>query len=396
MDSIYWIWLSLALGTGAKTKTLLEFFGSPEEIYRCGEVDLYLCPFLSPNRVEKILNTKIGLAEEIAAQCRKNRWQILTPDAPSYPQRLKELEDYPAVLYQEGTLPVFDDEVAVSIVGTREATRSGVAKAYELAFGIAKAGGLVISGGALGIDTAAHKGALAGGGKTVAILGNGLGHTYLPQNKKLRELIAANGALLTENPPFTSPTKYTFPVRNRIISGLSLGTVVVEAGVKSGSLLTASHAKSQGRDLFAVPSEDEYGRSHFGGSAKLIRSGAKPVSCAADILEEYTSRYPQKISVEKSKGNPLKRLELPKNLDQKEDNRRKTEKTVQNPVENVEESALSASEMDIYNSLRKTSYDPDELAALLGMEIRDVMTALLDLEIKGYITNNFGKKYTLV
>ena len=226
----YWVWLQSALGAGARIKEIIEYFGGAKAVYNAGETEWKMSPVFVPRQVEHLKNTPLDVAEDILTVCRLNSWQILTPEDAAYPQRVYEIENPPAALYVSGTLPDIDSSVVIGIVGTRKASDYAVKAADVMSRGISRLGAVVVSGGALGVDTAAHNAALLSGGKTVAVLGCGLGTNYLMENKPLRDAIAANGALVTEFPPFTKASRYTFPIRNRIISALSLGVLVVEAG----------------------------------------------------------------------------------------------------------------------------------------------------------------------
>ncbi|HWQ61793.1 MAG TPA: DNA-processing protein DprA [Negativicutes bacterium] len=220
---------------------------------------------------------------KLAAAWEKKGIGVVCAADEAYPARLRRIFDPPAVLYYRGRLP--RDEQLIAIVGARKASAYGRNAAAMLAAGLAEAGVGVVSGAARGIDSAAHTGALDGGGYTVAVLGCGVDVTYPPENGRLLDRIAEQGMILSEYWPGTSPQANFFPVRNRIISGLARGVVVVEAAVRSGSLITADWALEQGRDVFAVPGSIFSGTSS--GTNRLVKQGAKPVTTAADILEEY-------------------------------------------------------------------------------------------------------------
>ncbi len=210
--------------------------------------------------------------------------KTITPSSSDYPELLKHISDPPSQFWCEGDLQV-TSLPCVAVVGARQCTPYGEKSAFDLSKSLAQAGVVVVSGLALGIDTAAHKGALSGGGKTIAVLGCGIDIPYPSENISLKENISQNGVVISEYAPGTRATAWSFPKRNRIISGLSLGVVVVEAGLKSGSLITANLALQQGRDVFAVPGNISSPLS--AGTHRLIQNGAKLVSCVADILEEF-------------------------------------------------------------------------------------------------------------
>jgi DNA processing protein len=225
---------------------------------------------------------EIDVEEEIEL-CRREGIEILTESDPRYPRMLREIPDPPGVLFVRGALKPADT-LAVGIVGTRHATQYGLRQAERLAGSLARAGLTIISGLARGIDAAAHRGALAAGGRTLAALASGVMNIYPPEHDKLAAEVAACGALLSEQPARAAPLGGTFPQRNRLISGLSLGVIVVEAPQRSGALITARHAMEQGREVFALPGNVDSRCS--GGCHRLIRDGAKLIETADDVLEE--------------------------------------------------------------------------------------------------------------
>ena len=217
------------------------------------------------------------------ALCREHGIDILTMSHASYPRMLREIHDPPGVLFVRGALKP-SDALAISIVGTRHGTQYGLRQAERLAGGLARAGLTIVSGLARGVDAAAHRGALVAGGRTIAVLASGVMRIYPPEHDKLAEEVAACGALVSESPPHSEPLAGTFPQRNRLISGMSLGVIIVEAGQRSGALITARHAMEQGREVFAVPGNVDSRTSR--GCHRLIRDGAKLVESADDVLEE--------------------------------------------------------------------------------------------------------------
>jgi DNA processing protein len=277
--------LSLVPGIGPRlTMALLERFGSPAAVLDAPMSELRHVPGIGAK-----LSQAISLAREqidVAAElelCRGNGISILSPGHDDYPRVLREIHDPPAVLFVRGELKR-QDGLAIAIVGARHATQYGLAQAERLAGSLARAGLTIISGLARGIDAAAHRGALVAGGRTIAVLGSGLLNIYPPEHQDLAVQVAAQGAILSEAPPRAMPMSGAFPQRNRLISGLSLGVVVVEASNHSGALITARHAMEQGREVFAVPGRVDSRVSH--GCHRLIRDGAKLVETADDVLEE--------------------------------------------------------------------------------------------------------------
>ncbi len=277
--------LALVSGVGPRLwQSLLKRFGTPQEVLAAPPSLLRDVPGVGPKLSQKIAaaNTEIDADAEIA-RCRENGVEILTRSHPAYPRSLAEIPDPPALLFMQGTIEPADS-LAIAIVGSRHATHYGLTQAERLAGSLARAGLTVVSGLARGIDAAAHRGALAAGGRTLAILGSGVLNIYPPENRELAFDVRKRGALLSEAPPRGEPLSGAFPQRNRIISGISLGVLVIEASARSGALITARHASEQGRDVFAVPGRVDSRMSQ--GCHRLIRDGAKLVETADDILEE--------------------------------------------------------------------------------------------------------------
>jgi DNA processing protein len=277
--------LSLISGVGPRTrKVLLERFGSARAVLAAAPSELRTVEGVGPKLTHKIASAQndIDVEAEIAL-CRQHGIDILTEADQAYPRSLREIHDPPGVLFIRGALKPCD-ALAVGIVGTRHGTQYGLRQAERLAGGLARAGLTIVSGLARGIDAAAHRGALAAGGRTIAVLASGVMNIYPPEHDALADEVAACGALMSESPPHAQPLSGTFPQRNRLISGLSLGVIVVEAAERSGALITARHAMEQGRDVFAVPGNVDSRASR--GCHLLIRDGARLVESADDVLEE--------------------------------------------------------------------------------------------------------------
>jgi len=284
-DLLHTLRLALIPGVGPRTRqTLLERFGSSEAVLSAAPSQLRDVPGVGPKLTEKIVAAREEIdVEEILALCRRQEVGILVLGDETYPSILRQIVDPPPVLFVRGSLAP-QDGMAIAIVGTRHATPYGLRQAERLAAGLARAGLTIASGLARGIDAAAHRGALAAGGRTLAVLGSGVLSIYPPEHDTLAAEIASHGAVLSEAPPEAAPHSGVFPQRNRIISGLSLGTIVVEAAERSGALITARLAMEQGREVFAVPGRVEDRTSW--GCHRLIRDGAKLVQTVDDVLEE--------------------------------------------------------------------------------------------------------------
>ena len=306
----YWLWLASLKGLGGQTRlALLRHFGDPESVYYADPGEIRLVEHITKEQSAVLENKSMKTAEKILADCQSLDVRILTIHDGEYPGRLKNIYDPPIVLYCRGRLPVFDEEAVVAVVGTRGCTPYGVACARKLGHGLARGGAVVVSGLAAGIDAEATQAALMAGGFTVGVLGNGVDVPYPYACRRLYEDLAMAGVLISEYPPGTRPLGGHFPARNRIISGLSVATVVVEAPEKSGALITAELALDQGRDLFAVPGPIDAPNSI--GCNRLIRDGAGVASDAWDILREYEGRFPGKLTPEGTHETPPERFAAP-------------------------------------------------------------------------------------
>ncbi len=394
----YYIWLRQALGTGAHTERIFSCFTSPEEIFMSNEKSLRLSGVFSSSQIEKIKTTQIDDTYKILASCAEMKIDIITPDMSVYPEKLLETPDFPLVLYTRGDITCFKDKVPISIVGTRKSSAVSVRAATELASILSASGFLVVSGGALGIDSAAHVGAISSGGKTACVLGCGIGNRYLAENEPLRNAISENGVLISEYPPLAPPTKGSFPIRNRIIAGLSEGTVVIEAGVKSGSLITAKLANEMGRDVFAVPF-DLLG-SACTGTRELIRDGAKPVSKPFDILEEYLPLFPDKIIIDKNTDLMKDITSFVSKSDTKHiynkiiENIQKTDACKKPEKRELPKDVSRAARM-VYDSLDFKEKTANEIMAEVNLPTSDVFGALTELELLGFISFLPNTKYKI-
>lgn len=293
-DTLYWIWLALCLKAGnSKLHYLLDRYSSAYEIFRAEDEELERLE-LSPRLINALCNKDMNEAYAINDYCASHKIGIISYEHEFYPQKLKLISNPPAVLYFRGTFPDLNNRLALGIVGTRKMSEYGKKMAYKISYELAAAEAVVVSGMALGIDAVAACGAISGGGRTVAVLGSGVDVVYPSQHAKLYEKIIENGCVISEYPPTSSSLPSHFPQRNRIISGLSSGTVVMDCDFDSGAMITASRAIEQGRDVFAVPGN--VGDKNSRGTNKLISEGATMVSSADDILREYEFYYGKSIN----------------------------------------------------------------------------------------------------
>jgi len=355
---IQWLGLKSVPGVGNRLFFhLIEHFESPKKVFSAPKVELLKVEGVSDRLVPVIQRYKIPKeVKEDLSLAQKNGVKIITFSDSDYPSLLRHIHDPPPVLYVRGK--VHGDSLNIAIVGSRNPTSYGRTVTERLSGDLAQRGFTVVSGMARGIDAAAHIGALATEGKTVAVLGSGMGTIYPAENKSLFYRIAESGAVISEFPFLTPPEAHNFPVRNRIISGLSLGTVIVEATHRSGSLITARLAAEQGREVFAVPGSITSFKSM--GTHRLIKQGAKLVEHVEDILEEL-------------------------NLDQ--------------PIPSIDTKEkpaipLTPEEKKILNELSPYPIHIDKLVRNLSLSAAQVSSLLLQLELKGLVTQSPGKLFT--
>ncbi len=354
----YWLGLSQVPGVGpVRFRRLLDQFGDPRLAWEAGGSELRAAG-LDQASVDALLQSRRrGALEEALEGVSRVGAEVVTGVDRRYPPRLREIHDPPPVLYLRGELTE-EDAWAVAVVGTRSPRPYGRAVAQELAAGLAASGLTVVSGLARGIDSLAHQGALEAGGRTIAVLGSGIDRIYPPEHRALARRIEASGAVVTEYPPGTAPEASHFPRRNRIISGMSLGTVVIEAGDRSGALITADYALEQGREVFAVPGSVRSPKSR--GTNRLIQEGgAKLTVGLSDILEELNLEL-----VEADAG--------PTRL----------------PPRNAAEEAI----------LSEVSEEPvhvDEIGRATGLSIEEVSSALALMELKGMVRQVGGMHYVV-
>ena len=311
---------------------------------------------------------------------------ILCLQDADYPDRLRSIEDPPVVIYIKGKLPPVDDRLCIGVVGTRKSSEYGRDTAARIARELAEKCGVIVTGLAEGIDSAAAKGALEVRGSVIAVLGTGVDVVYPAWNTQLQNTVAETGALVSEYPPGTGATRYSFPRRNRIISGLSLGVAVVQAPQKSGALISASHAQEQGRDVFVVPGAvDDPG---FLGSNALIRDGAQLIRSGEDILEEYSFRYPELLR-RSGRNRPESGAVPTKEAIDKAD-------TVDYSSLSEQLEGLTEPELKAVEVLAGGACFKDELIQHSGLSAQSAMAALTMLQLKGYVREETGRYRLLV
>jgi DNA processing protein len=286
------------MGPGANAQEMLAAFGTARAAWDATPTARAISASFTPRQLNAMRGDSPKDYAPLIRRCAANGWSIITPESRDYPPLLRTIINPPLVLFCHGDTEILRHPMPLGVVGTRNASYRSRKIANRLCVSLTGAGVLIVSGGALGVDSASHEGALAAQGKTVAVLGAGLDAPYLNENAPLRRRIAENGVLVSEFPPGTMAKPRNFPIRNRIISGMSRGVLVIEAGERSGSLITASFALEQGRDVFAVPGD--IAESSNNGSNKLIREGGKPVFSAYDVLEDYAMRFPGMVDLNRA------------------------------------------------------------------------------------------------
>lgn len=354
----YWIGFNLVKGIGAvRLQNLLDYFGSLEIAWQA-PADGLRAAGLSQRLVENLLQVRQGVdLDKILAQFEQQGIQVLTWEDETYPRRLKEIDQPPPVIYLRGDLRG-EDELSVAIVGTRRATAYGRQVTEEIATFLAQNGITVISGLARGIDTFAHQAAVNAGGRTLAVLGCGVDIIYPPENRRLGEQILSSGALVSDYAPGTQPDGPNFPPRNRIISGLSLATVVIEAGNTSGALITATFAAEQGREVFGVPGNIHAPQSQ--GVNRLLQQGAHVLLKPQDLMDV--------LNLGQAQEHQAARKVLP----------------------------VDATEARLIHIIALEPLHLDEISARSGLSIDQVSATLAIMELKGMVRQVGGMNYQAV
>lgn len=403
---LYWIWFAELKNIALLQKQkLLEQFHDPEELYHTAE-PVFQKLGLSEKERQALQNKDLKEAEQILCRCTEKGIKCLPVTDSAYPNRLRNIPDAPILLYYRGILPNWECAPFIGIVGTRKASAYGLQVAHQMGGQIASGGGRIVSGGAAGGDTAAMQGAMEAGHPVVGVLGCGVDVVYPRSNRRLFEAVVENGCLISEYPPGTPPIDWHFPARNRIISGISSGVLVVEAPKKSGALITAQRALEQGRDVFVVPGN--INTASCAGSNALLQEGAKPVFSGWDVLSDYEFLYPGKLQRNKVAAlytgeqaeakvaqKPVKPV---KNEKEAENDRKK-------PIDNRgictyseldnKCPALSDEEQAVLALLTRVPQEPADLIAKLDMPSGRVLSVLTMLTVKGFVCKHPGGRISL-
>ncbi len=416
----YWLWLSHMAGAGSKTAVnLVREFGSAEAVYKASQKELEKSGLVSNKKVlSRLVYKDLSEVDSILSWCDRNGVRVMIPTDSDYPKSLLTIQDAPMVLYVLGQLPDFENTLCCAVVGTREMSEYGKNVSYELGAGLADCGACIVSGLALGIDGMAMAGAVEAGGKTVAVLGCGIDVVYPKQHETLLRKVLEKGAVITEYAPGVSPNGHHFPVRNRIISGISQAVCVVEGSMRSGSLITARHAVYQGKSVYAVPGR--IGEKGSEGPNHLLKEGAVAITGAHDILSDFEFIYPHSLVIngalphvssdevaEKlnigSKGVKAKKEKKEAEKEakkqekkQKKENKKKSEMPFPEevkPQRRVDIDTLEETERAIFDYMKPDVPMLCEEIAEGGFELSQVMVSLTLLEIAGAVEAGAGGYY---
>ncbi len=407
-----WIWLTQTLGYNTpKIKQIYKLFSKVSDFCFGTETDLRLCGFLTESEISKLKHTDFSVAEKIIDRCGELGYSVIAIDDSKYPDCLRNIDTPPAVIYVNGSLPDVDNRLSIAIVGTRRATRYGVDNSYKIGYALSKYGVTIISGGALGVDCASHRGCLAADGVTVCVRGCGINYRYLNENAGMRQAITKRGAVISEYPPDEAPRNYYFPARNRIISALSDGVLIIESGAKSGSLITADLAIEQGKEVFALLGNNS--PQNEGSNNRIKEGSAIPVTDFMDILNAFDNLYAtngevdfDNISLNDIEAVPVKGKKIIRVPNAKynslSENKPKINESIKtdkiSPSKNVkhkENLNLSETARTIYNYIGNEPVHIDKIADDLRIPVFRVLPVLTELEMKGLITALQGRKFIL-
>lgn len=404
-DARYWIWLQNVIGIGKSTFDILSYFENAKAVFEADLSVLRESGLFSKAQLERKETVPLFVGDKAISDCKKHGWKIITPDSEFYPPLLKTISDFPLVLYVWGDETVLINKLHIGVIGTRRPSVYGKDVASTMTRELSKAGAVIISGGAQGIDYTAHTSAMLEGGKTILIMGCGFGYDYLMENEKMRMSVTKNGALVSEFPPFTAPTRTSFILRNRITAGICRGVLVIEAGEKSGTLSTAKKSFLYNRDVFVVTG-DAKGTS-FLGAHELVKYGANVIFSAQDILSLYGYEIRNRESFyfgsfgkgvfEGIEDFPEEGKQTKKDSGKKKKTKAETSEK-ENKVQKKEYdlSLLSETETAVFEAVRSGKTNLDDMSRMLKIQIRDILIALTNLEIEGLVECNAGNEYTLI
>lgn len=392
----YWLWLSTSAKLSPRAKAvLLKHYGSPKAMYGAPKGEITRLLGRRSEGAEDLEKRDLSSALRTIDRCKMQNVEVVSIDDPRYPVRLKNIYAPPPVIYVKGRLPKIDEEPAIAVIGTRNASPYGIKMGRKLGFEIAKCGGVVISGLTKGIDAAGAEGALIAGGKCVGVLG--VPHEHA--RGKMAEELAVRGALVSEYPPGAGVHRQFFRARNRIAAGLSVGVVVVEAPFKSGTRLFVDEAVEQGKEIFAVPGNAD--SENCAGTNAMLKDGAKPVTEGWDVMCEFAKLYPDKIkrSDERIPGSFVKSEQSEPVKTEK--THKDTKKVIDKPdtAEYIDLKkqleSLSQSQLAIVSTMDREAMQVDEIIERTGLSPAKVLADLTLLQLKGCVSQQSGKRFTL-
>lgn len=405
VNAKYWIWITLVLGyNNPKVKRIYELFPDVSLFYAGSEREWRFCGIFTENEISKFKKTSLKSADKIISKCEKLGYTVMTIDDENYPECLINIYSPPAVIYINGNFPDVDNRLTIGIVGTRKATKYGLDNSYKIAYALSKYGVATISGGALGVDCASHRGSLAADGVTICVLGCGINCNYLKENEKMREAISKRGAVISEYPPDEKPRNFYFPARNRIISALSDGVLIIESGATSGSLITANYAVEQGKEVFALLGNNS--PQNEGSNNRIKEGSAIPITDFMDILNTFDNIYVtdeevdfDKIDFDDIEAIPVKGKSPLKSIDSEKFNK-KSQKEKKKEISIVEikhkdNINVSDTARTIYKYISNEPVHIDKISFDLDIPIFRVLSSLTELEMNGLVEALPGRRYIL-
>lgn len=406
-----WIWITQALGYNTpKVRRIYELYSDVSDFYNGGEQEWRFCGIFTQNDINKLKCINIFVADKIIARCNELNYSVIAVDDEKYPCCLRNIESPPAVIYVSGTMPDVDNRLTIGIVGTRRATKYGKENSYKFGYALSKYGVATVSGGALGVDCASHRGSLAADGVTICVRGCGINARYLSENAGMRDTITKRGAVISEYPPDETPRSYYFPARNRIIAALSDGVLIIESGARSGSLITANLAGEMGKKIYALLGNNSPQNE---GSNERIKDGtAIPVTDFMDILTSFDNLYAtsdkvdfDNLSLEDIEAVPVKGV---KTLRVKKSKKKilipnapenntfePTNNDSNKEIKHRKNLNLNTTAQSVYDYINTEPVHIDKIAADLNIPVFKVLSALTILEMKGLVEALQGRRYIL-
>lgn len=376
---IYYIWLNLMNFPADFAARIVEYFGGAKGVYEAEKEDFEKCEFVLPKHMEKLLDKKLKKAEAEYNRAQKLGISFVCIEDEIYPKNLLNIYDPPILLYAKGDLSLLKRELCFCVVGSRECSPYGLTASMQISSQLAECGMVIVSGLAIGIDSAAHQGAMKVKGKTIGVAACGLNVDYPAGNGAVRRKIAEEGLIISEFPLDYNALQHNFQKRNRIMSGLSIGVAVIEAGLKSGALITARHAKEQNRDVFALPGNITSRTA--AGCNKLISEGVAPILGAETILSEYLPKYPNLFEIDDY-------FEEYKAQQEKEE-------VEFSDIKEQFESGADKEEKLICNLLKKRDMNFEQLIEETGFETSKLNVLLTTMQISGLIYEKPGRNFAI-